>query len=454
MEVGLIAVAFRGAAKLALKEASKSGGKQAVYILFAELFGGEDRRFEELSHKLDVLKSGQKQLEDQLIGLQADVGFRVPLERIHTEVHGLYLAMTRKTSLGNLERILRFLEPAETDSARAFADNLAQKLFGTGQVTPDGFWDPRPKADKTKTLLGAGHVANIARGQFQRNVAPLKAYVDNLMALHTELLTYFALLAGAIITAHQYMLEVGNPLLREAGRPLYALEADDNPALFARPGLAGMASDWILDYVIQSCPPAFDLYGSLFIERKERRIGLTTKARNHMLEWETDGSRKPIQVSGGIIPSHDYHGLKPVYADHEDKGRTNPRQWWRIRPAEAAKSADDAILLKADEGERYLGEYRYLSYSHMTKSGKLQSHSNEIGIGGSASDPLSRWCLHLRRENGQGETTFVLEHKATGRCLLVNGLDSTKDRQIHLDEKVKDRGDWIDYAFKVVDPPA
>jgi hypothetical protein len=130
-------------------------------------------------------------------------------------------------------------------------------------------------------------------------------------------------------------------VLREGGQPLYALEADDNPALFEPPGLAGMASDWILDYVIQSCPPAFDLYRSLFIERKERRIGLTTKARNRILEWETESSRRPIQVSGGLYPTHEYEGFKPVYADHEDKGRNSSRQWWRIRLAEAENPAED-----------------------------------------------------------------------------------------------------------------
>lgn len=444
-DVGLPLSAFKALARFAFKEGAKQAGKGAATTLLWTLIGGENARFDALDEKLDLLVKGQEVLKSQLAELRADVGYRIPLERIHTEIHGLHLAMKREPEARQLKRMTSFLEPASRGSARELADDLSQKLFGSGQTTPDGFWNRGEPIHGPKTT--GGHIRELSDEMFRRRAVGLKDYVDKLLAAHVDMSGYFGLLATAIIAVNQYLVERGNPFLRQAGKEEYAPNRVDNPALLTRPGLAGMATDWLMDGIAHVCPMAFDLYAEIYIGKSFLRLGLTT-ARKRMLEWDTGADRHPIAVTSGMWASESYRGLKPVFADHGERTRTAPNHWWQMMPAEGAGAPADAVLLRAMDTDKFLGHYSFKSYSHQTKAGRQVKYSDEVGLGGSRTDPKSRWKPYIRRDSS-GTILLVLEHVGQTRCLLVNGLDSNGNRQIHLDQSAADRGDWPDYAFSI-----
>lgn len=444
-DLGLPLSAFKALARFAFKEGAKQAGNGAATTLLWTLIGGENARFDALDEKLDLLVRGQEVLKSQLAELWADVGYRIPLERIHTEIHGLHLAMKREPEARQLKRMTSFLEPASRGSARELADDLSQKLFGSGQTTPDGFWNRGEPIHGPKTT--GGHIRELSDEMFRRRAVGLKDYVDKLLAAHVDMSGYFGLLATAIIAVNQYLVERGNPFLRQAGKEEYAPNSVDNPALLIRPGLAGMATDWLMDGIAHVCPMAFDLYAEIYIGKSSLRLGLTT-ARKRMLEWDTGADRHPIAVTSGMWASESYRGLKPVFADHGERTRTAPNHWWQMMPAEGAGAPTDAVLLRAMDTDKFLGHYSFKSYSHQTKAGRQVKYSDEVGLGGSRTDPKSRWKPYIRRDSS-GTILLVLEHVGQTRCLLVNGLDSNGNRQIHLDQSAADRGDWPDYAFSI-----
>ncbi|QQQ18068.1 hypothetical protein JIP62_12220 [Brevundimonas vitis] len=444
-DVGLPLSAFKALARFTFKEGAKQAGKGAATTLLWTLIGGENARFDALDEKLDLLVKGQEVLKSQLAELRADVGYRIPLERIHTEIHGLHLAMKREPEARQLKRMISFLEPASRGSARELADDLSQKLFGSGQTTPDGFWNRGEPIHGPKTT--GGHIRELSDEMFRRRAVGLKDYVDKLLAAHVDMSGYFGLLATAIIAVNQYLVERGNPFLRQASKEEYAPNSVDNPALLTRPGLAGMATDWLMDGIAHVCPMAFDLYAEIYIGKGSLRLGLTT-ARKRMLEWDTGADRHPIAVTSGIWASESYRGQKPVFADHGERTRTAPNHWWQMMPAEGAGAPADAVLLRAMDTDKFLGHYSFKSYSHQTKAGRQVKYSDEVGLGGSRTDPKSRWKPYIRRDSS-GTVLLVLEHVGQTRCLLVNGLDSNGNRQIHLDQSAADRGDWPDYAFSI-----
>lgn len=444
-DVGLPLSAFKALARFAFKEGAKQAGKGAATTLLWTLIGGENARFDALDEKLDLLVKGQEVLKSQLAELRADVGYRIPLERIHTEIHGLHLAMKREPEARQLKRMISFLEPASRGSARELADDLSQKLFGSGQTTPDGFWNRGEPIHGPKAT--GGHIRELSDEMFRRRAVGLKDYVDKLLAAHVDMSGYFGLLATAIIAVNQYLVERGNPFLRQAGKEEYAPNSVDNPALLTRPGLAGTATDWLMDGIAHVCPMAFDLYAEIYIGKGSLRLGLTT-ARKRMLEWDTGADRHPIAVTSGMWASESYRGLKPVFADHGERTRTAPNHWWQMMPAEGAGAPADAVLLRAMDTDKFLGHYSFKSYSHQTKAGRQVKYSDEVGLGGSRTDPKSRWKPYIRRDSSE-TVLLVLEHVGQTRCLLVNGLDSNGNRQIHLDQSAADRGDWPDYAFSI-----
>ena len=445
-DVGLSFTVFKALARFTFKEGAKQAGKGAATTLLWTLIEGENARFNALDEKLDLLAQGQEVLKSQLAELRADVGYRIPLERIHTEIHGLHLAMKREPDARQLKRMIGFLEPASRGSARELADDLSQKLFGPGQTTPDGFWN-RGEAIKSPKATG-GHLRELSDEMFRHRAVGLKAYVDKLLAAHVDMSAYFGLLATAIIAVNQYLVERGNPFLRQAGKPEYAPNSVDNPALLTRPGLAGMATDWLMDGVAMICPVAFDLYAEIYLNKVEVRLGLTTAARNRMLEWDTGADRHPIVVTSGMWASESYRGLKPVFADHGERTRSAPNHWWQMKRAEGDGAPAEAVVIRAFDTDRFLGHYSFKSYSHQTKAGRQVKYSDEVGLGGSRTDAKSRWKPYIRRESSGG-ILLVLEHVGQSRCLLVNGLDSNGNRQIHLDQSAADRGDWGDYAFRI-----
>lgn len=419
--------------KFALKEAAKSaGGRTAKFILFEVLFEDQaTKRLGEINEKLDAIEKGQQQLLDQISTLHERVGLKSSLEAIHNEVHGVLLTIKSKTVTDkDFKSLNRFLALTGKGSARLLADDLHQKLFGTGEITPDHFWigdidDSRGAAGNVPHR--DSHVGMSSAAIFNSNgSAPVDEYVPRMLLLYADIINQFAVLGAAIQVAKQFLDAKGR-----------LDDADRNALLFSGHGLAGMMQAHAIRYIVNLAPSAFYLYKRMFLDRQWQRIGLDTKSRNRMLEWDASEDRRPVErVSGGLTPTIKYEISKPVYADHPAR-RREPQApshlWWHLGHADGDGPSYCLVLRTDDDPGKFLGVFSYKAWTKTTKSGPHITYSDEVGLGGDRGLGACRWRLHLRRGDDKAPEYFLLESLHTGKFLNIHGGESWKTRQVFVD---------------------
>lgn len=461
MPVSIASDISKSIAKFALKELSKGAGKQtAKYLILEILFdgGGSSRKLTEISEKLDILEKGQLDLKQQISALHERVGLKTAVEDIHNQVHGVLLVLkSNQPTEKEIKRLNDFTSLSGSKSAVFLADNLHQKLFGSGELIPDSFWLGTQKNSEPLVPARDSHVAMTSRDIFtqgRNNTIPLDEYIPKMFNLYKGILNYFGVLGAALILADEYLKRTGQSAKTQH------TERRDNSALYVIPGLAGMIAERAMEYIVAIAPEAFAMYNRVFLEKQSLAVGFNTKSRNKVVEWDLSSDRRPVEQNGGMISSVTYRGLKPIYADHEYSGSSstiNPHHWWRM----ILSSGDGphyCVALQAnenkskeedkDEGKKtYLGRFKFKAWGRASsKFGPLATYTDEIALGGDRGLGVCRWRVHLRRDDGNGELYFMLENLDASKFLNVNGENSVEKRQIFL-EGGADTHD--DKAFKV-----
>lgn len=437
--------------KFAIKEAAKSAGNSvAKYILLEVIF--EDsaaRRDAEIQKKLDAIEQGQLQILDQIAALHERVGLKASLETIHNEVHGVLLTVKSRTASDkDVKSLNKFLSLTGKGSARMLADDLHQKLFGTGEVTPDHFWigdADRPPERALKAAHRDSHVGATANAMFNANgTVPMDEYVPKMLRLYADILNQFAVLGAAIQVAKQFLESKGK-----------LEDADRNAQLFSGAGLTGMMQAHAMHYIASLAPAAFLLYKHVFVDKQWHRIGLDTKSRGRMLEWDTSAKRRPVErTSGGLTPSIKYEIFKPVYADHPATARTGQAPshlCWQVGLADGDGPHYCVVLKTDDQPGSFLGVFSYKAWSKSTKFGPAVTYSDEVGLGGDRGLGACRWRLHLRKGDDKEPVYFLLESLHTSKFLNIHGGESWKIRQVFVDGENLSHDDK---AFRLVFPAA
>lgn len=419
--------------KLALKEAAKGAGKKtAKYVLLEFLFEDEAaRKLGEIHKKLDVIEESQHELRQQIASLHEQVGVKASIQAIYNEVHGVVLILkSEEPTDADYKSLKKFLSLSGSNAARTLADDLHQKLFGTGEMTPDFFWTGKPASPEEAPIETAHHDSHVGRtssAQFNADGSvPVDEYVPKMLALYIDIVGMFAVLGTAIQAARQFLSE-----RNQLGA------SPTNAPVFSGNGLAGLMRGRALNYVASLAPPAFYLYKKVLKDREWQRIGFHTKSRDRILEWDHGQDRRPVKLAhGGLTPWKSYDGFKPVYADHSgalQNASTSSHHWWHLGPAEGDGPSYSVALRTDDASGRYLGVFRYECWSKTIKGVRHVDHSDEVGLGQHPESGACRWRLHLRRGDDKVPVYFLLESLHASKFLNVHGGESWTTRQIFAD---------------------
>lgn len=404
-------------------------GKVANIIIFQGLFGKQkDDGIERALLKLDTLLEGQEQIKDLIRSLPAKIALKTSLDEMINITHGLALAIkSGKPNEHEIGAMRKFLALTGTDSCRGLADGITQKLFGTGNLTPAGFWIE----DGAKGAKGAIHSDSYVATHLydlMRSVPDgsleITAYIERVMELFKEIMGWYACLAATYILVDEFLRKSGL-VGDEEGR-------GSNPLLRTAPGLGGMAADFVTEHLIRSSEAAFRVYYHVFVEGRPLKLAIVTNYLPRVFECDEGPGRRVLKMGSGGYSGVNYRINKIVFAQYEEKAldKGNSGHWWEVRRMPRA-SMPNACAFRSARGNRYLGVYTY--NSHKVRGGKQGDgyrESLEVGMGSSPDDYRAWWSIHVRRDTREGGVTFNLWNGSQGAALCVTHLPQSEVRQV------------------------